>query len=47
MSGNLVYMILYGFGMLFVTLTIQFILYKRDKNIDFWSETEPVLYCVY
>lgn len=43
MSKNLIYMILYGFGMLFVTLIIQFMLYKKNKNIDFWSGTEPVI----
>lgn len=43
MSENLIYMILYGFGMLIVTLIIQFVLYKTKKNIDFWSGTEPVI----
>lgn len=35
--------ILFGAGMLIVTLAIQFVLFKRGKGVTFWSGTEVVL----
>lgn len=39
--------ILFGAGMLIVTLAIQFVLYKKGKGVAFWTGTEPVfIMCV-
>lgn len=36
-------MIIFGTAMLVITLLIQFILYKKKKDVNFWSGSEMVL----